>query len=657
MRTQKFTTSQPFYQLFSIEPFPDRPMTMLRNCLLFLVACLAVLGHVQAMPEPQYHIRPPEHWINDPNGPYRDSVNGKIHLYMQYNPWGALWGNMSWYHVTSDDYVKWRHEPVAMYNDLWYNHWGVYSGGMCDNNYSTPVVVYTCVEDVNLQRQCLANPTKADLEGRRLFNEFVQSPLNPILGEDDVPGIYSLENFRDPTDWWQDPADPNKWLIAFSVRATTEKDGDSAHVVVFSTADPSFQSGYEFSHFMYTYKYDPDNMFECPDFFKLDDYSEHFLKLSTMPPHRDYFVYGSYELNNATGKYDFVEDTERTFTWADFGPYYASKSFNDPILNRRLYWGWLQEELTNDQILEQGWSGVQTLMRDIEYDTVEKKLRLFPAGELKALRLQKILSKTDLAVTSTPLELIAANTTATRFHEIVAKFKLSDATPFNGEKYYTDSTAPEFGVMIRANKDLSKYTTISVRMPAATASPVANVVQDTTYSILKNWTVESESVCQSECKRERTCETWSYISGTKECHLYWKSSERVAQTGTSSGTVNEPWFYMGRASSGTIGYTDPLHGRAPLTQSHPNEVELHIFVDDSVIEAFKDGGLESISGHTYLPDSPEQTGIAVYAKNMGTVTADVTIYTMDDIWAAPEPPSVVTNFTNSLNDLLTTLVE
>eukprot|EP00796_Vickermania_ingenoplastis_P005569 gene5569-biopygen3402 len=65
---------------------------------------------------------------------------------------------MSWYHVTSEDYVKWRHEPVAMYNDLWYNHWGVYSGGMQNNNLSVPVVVYTCVEVENLQRQCIANP-------------------------------------------------------------------------------------------------------------------------------------------------------------------------------------------------------------------------------------------------------------------------------------------------------------------------------------------------------------------------------------------------------------------------------------------------------------------------------------------------------------------
>eukprot|EP00796_Vickermania_ingenoplastis_P005571 gene5571-biopygen3404 len=176
----------------------------------------------------------------------------------------------------------------------------------------------------------------------------------------------------------------------------------TARVVVFSTSDPSFQSGYNFSHFMYSFKYDPDNMFECPDFFKLDDYPEHFLKLSTMPPHRDYFVYGSYELNSATGKVRLRGGPRAHLHLGRLRALLRLKSFNDPILNRRLYWGWMQEELTNEQILAQGWSGVQTLMRDVEYDTVEKKLRLFPAGELKALRQQKVYTESSIAVTSTP---------------------------------------------------------------------------------------------------------------------------------------------------------------------------------------------------------------------------------------------------------------
>eukprot|EP00796_Vickermania_ingenoplastis_P005567 gene5567-biopygen3400 len=48
--------------------------------------------------------------------------------------------------------------------------------------------------------------------------------------------------------------------------------------------------------------------------------------------------------------------------------------------------------------------------------------------------------------------------------------------------------------MIRTNEDLSKYATVAVRMPAATSSPIQNQAQDTRYSILKNWTVDSATV-------------------------------------------------------------------------------------------------------------------------------------------------------------------
>eukprot|EP00796_Vickermania_ingenoplastis_P005573 gene5573-biopygen3406 len=51
--------------------------------------------------------------------------------------------------------------------------------------------------------------------------------------------------------------------------------------------------------------------------------------------------------------------------------------------------------------------------------------------------------------------------------------------------------------MIRTNEDLSKYATVAVRMPAATSSPIQNQAQDTRYSILKNWTVDSATVRRS----------------------------------------------------------------------------------------------------------------------------------------------------------------
>ncbi|GET85636.1 sucrose hydrolase-like protein [Leishmania tarentolae] len=131
-----------------------------------------------------------------------------------------------------------------------------------------------------------------------------------------------------------------------------DDEGDNAHVIVFSTEDPSFQSGYSFSHSLYVYKYDLSHMFECPDFFTLKQGGEHYLKVSTMPSHRDYIIYGSYELNTTSRQYVFVEDPERSFTFIDYGPFYASKTFHDPILNRRTIWGWTNDELSDEQIID-----------------------------------------------------------------------------------------------------------------------------------------------------------------------------------------------------------------------------------------------------------------------------------------------------------------
>ena len=61
---------------------------------------------------PQFHLLPAKNWMNDPNGPIY--FNGKYHMFFQYNPLAAVWGDMSWYHSVSPDMLHWTHLPLAL---------------------------------------------------------------------------------------------------------------------------------------------------------------------------------------------------------------------------------------------------------------------------------------------------------------------------------------------------------------------------------------------------------------------------------------------------------------------------------------------------------------------------------------------------------------
>ncbi|CCW72149.1 unnamed protein product [Phytomonas sp. Hart1] len=618
--------------------------------ILFFIVLFSTLSQADTTPyDPIFHVFVPQHWINDPNGPYRDSLSGKIHLYMQYNPFGAVWGNMSWYHITSEDYVKWeRQEDPSMTNDRWYDLRGAYSGTMINNLLGDPVVLYACVENAgaelsnpDIQRLCIANPPKADLKGKRALGIFEKSSINPVLGEDDVPGLVDLNNFRDPTELWADPAHPNEWLLA-AIARVKDDEGDNAHVVLFRTADPTFQSGYQFSHTLYTYHLEP--MLECPDFFTVDNTNGYFLKLTTMKARREFVVYGNYQMDKKKDQYVYVEDPDRTPTFMDFGPYYASKSFYDPILKRRMIWGWVPEEIEEELYLKvQGWAGVQVL-RGIAYDAKQKRLKYPPIPELKALRKARLLNKTLTLSSGGASTVLSPFEAGTMHQEIIAKFTLP-ANLFDETKVYTKENAPEVGLRIRTNADGSEYTTVALKMPAAT--PESNVCHECTYpkslnTLFKTYLIkkdkEAEMNCSKECAKERNCESWilqeTENKDIMQCTLLWDYSlkDPTSNKVSSSGVVNEPILYLERNKSGTIGYNLPLHGRAPLASN--TELELHVFVDGNIIEIFKDDGLQIISGRVYISDGVAHSGVGFYTRNTGDalVSANIQAFSMGSMW-------------------------
>ena len=61
---------------------------------------------------PQYHIVPPAHFLNDPNGPFY--WKGRYHFFYQYAPGGGMFSPKFWYHTVSEDMVHWRNLGVAL---------------------------------------------------------------------------------------------------------------------------------------------------------------------------------------------------------------------------------------------------------------------------------------------------------------------------------------------------------------------------------------------------------------------------------------------------------------------------------------------------------------------------------------------------------------
>ena len=95
---------------------------------------------------PQFHLLPPKNWMNDPNGPIY--WKGAYHMFYQYNPNAAVWGDMHWAHAISEDMIHWRHLPIALApTPGWDDADGCFTGSAVDDH-GTATILYTGVKTV-----------------------------------------------------------------------------------------------------------------------------------------------------------------------------------------------------------------------------------------------------------------------------------------------------------------------------------------------------------------------------------------------------------------------------------------------------------------------------------------------------------------------------
>jgi len=94
---------------------------------------------------PGLHIRPARGWLNDPNG--LCLIDGRYHVFFQYNPDAPVHGDIVWGHASSTDLVRWTEHPIALHRRPGtVTAAGCWTGCVVDDD-GVPTAVHTAVHD------------------------------------------------------------------------------------------------------------------------------------------------------------------------------------------------------------------------------------------------------------------------------------------------------------------------------------------------------------------------------------------------------------------------------------------------------------------------------------------------------------------------------
>uniref|UniRef100_A0ACD5ZS13 Uncharacterized protein n=1 Tax=Avena sativa TaxID=4498 RepID=A0ACD5ZS13_AVESA len=331
-----------------------------------------------------YHFQPKKNYMNDPSGPmyYR----GWYHLFYQHNPEGAVKGDIiAWGHAVSRDLVRWRHLPLAMVPDHWYDIKGVMTGSTTVLPDGRVVLLYSGNSNTSAQVQCLAVPENPK---DPLLRKWKKHHANPVLVA--PPGI-GLKDFRDPTTAWFDNSD-HTWRTVIGSKDDHEHAGIT---IMYKTKD--FLRYERIPGFLHRVK--GTGMWECIDFYPVGSDSHnnssegvlYVMKESSDDDRHDYYALGKYNASaNRWTPVDPKADLGVGLRY-DWGKFYASKTFYDPNKRRRVLWGWVGEADSKRTDVAKGWGSVQSIPRTVALDEkTQTNLIQWPVKEVETLRLNAI---------------------------------------------------------------------------------------------------------------------------------------------------------------------------------------------------------------------------------------------------------------------------
>ncbi len=331
---------------------------------------------------PAFHYLPTRNWINDPCAPV--FFRGQYHMFHQYNPHAAVWGDMHWAHATSPDMVHWTRRPVALApTPGGPDSAGCFTGSAFFHN-GAPAIIYTGVEAVPHNQATLSDGTHNFRETQLLatssdttLGAWRKHP-QPVIPSP-PPGM-KVTGFRDPTPFTH--ADTQYLVVGSGIagkggmvllyRAGRLPNG-APDLTQWEYLHPLAEGQRSGARTSATDPVDTGEMWECPDFFPLGD--RHVLIYST--ERKTLWQVG--DLDPKTLRFHPTAsgqlDQGRSF--------YAPKTQLDAHGNRIL-WGWLNETRPQAEFSAAGWSGMISLPRVLTLDGGD--LRMHPLPALQQLR-------------------------------------------------------------------------------------------------------------------------------------------------------------------------------------------------------------------------------------------------------------------------------
>ncbi len=612
---------------------------------------------------PAFHFLPAKNWQNDPNGPFFDATTGLYHLFFQYNPNAAVWGDMHWVrlnfnferasfhgtdilreptdivrirnsqgHAVSFDLLGWRELPMALFPDQTYDAAGAYSGSVTLDTDGVPTILYTCVDGATqFQAQCLARPAHA---ADALFIEWSKTvAANPV---------FAAEFGRDPTTAWRVPASGESSSASSSSSSSSSARwqaaiGEDARAALLSTDSLTSAGGWRKDGTLYADARLAGIFWECPDLYEMAPGVWAFKASINLEPFRgqDAWLTGRFDPRNGSLPLGAFSPSPALPPLGarlyDHGLFYASKTFFDPSRQRRVLFGWVNEEDAESEHVARGWAGVQSLPRRVQLAADGVNLLTPPIAELVALRgAEERSDNVTLAPSSAwalPLRLCST--------QLDAVLRICVPSPVSDFSV---------GARVLVSASKSHFTEVGLVRASFAIRAGADFVGHT-YSIAAG--AATVAACRQACEadRARPCVAWSLqppnATAPLECALKDKLTVPVdvptGWAGFASGQVLvAAYLKRDRASVTVDAVATPVTAPLYIAIQAAATVDLRIVVDNSIVEVFAADSSVALTARVYPP--PGACG--VWLSNTDAVTpvslASVQAWPL----ASPAPPNI-----------------